>query len=336
MRKHLLPEDGQFYKVNLHCHSTYSDGKLTVEEIKELYKANGYSAVAFTDHDVFIPHPELSDESFIALHGYEMEVNENTPEDVPSKCKRTCHMCMVALDPETVTPVCWHRERFIPKASLPHAHLVKNDPSEPNYERVYSHEGISDMMRRGREGGFFVTYNHPTWSLERYPEYIGYDGMHAMEIMNYSSASIGYAECNERVYDDLLASGKRIFAIGADDNHRTNDACGAYVMVKAPRLGYRELTGALAAGAFYSSEGPEITALYLEGGVITVKTSAARTIRLTTDVRNAGIRRAEGDAPLTEASFKLPEEAAYLRITVIDEHGKYAFTNAYFLDELRA
>ena len=33
----IFPE-GNWYKANLHCHSTESDGQLTPAEIKELYK----------------------------------------------------------------------------------------------------------------------------------------------------------------------------------------------------------------------------------------------------------------------------------------------------------
>ncbi len=35
MKKYLLPQAGQFFKANLHCHTTISDGKMTPEEIKE-------------------------------------------------------------------------------------------------------------------------------------------------------------------------------------------------------------------------------------------------------------------------------------------------------------
>ena len=38
MKKYLLPNDWNFYKANLHCHSTWSDGKHTPAELKELYK----------------------------------------------------------------------------------------------------------------------------------------------------------------------------------------------------------------------------------------------------------------------------------------------------------
>ena len=37
MRTYLLPQEGTFYKANLHCHTTVSDGKRTPEEIKKEY-----------------------------------------------------------------------------------------------------------------------------------------------------------------------------------------------------------------------------------------------------------------------------------------------------------
>ena len=69
MKKFLLPESGNFYKANLHCHSTVSDGKLTPEELKQIYREQGYSAIAFTDHWFFVTHNELTDEHFVALNG---------------------------------------------------------------------------------------------------------------------------------------------------------------------------------------------------------------------------------------------------------------------------
>ena len=67
MKKYLLPKTGNFYKANMHCHTTCSDGKKTPEEVKALYKKLGYSIVAYTDQDVFLRHDELTDDSFLAL-----------------------------------------------------------------------------------------------------------------------------------------------------------------------------------------------------------------------------------------------------------------------------
>ena len=51
MKKYLLPQNANSYKANMHCHSTLSDGAQTPEELKEAYKAEGYSVLAITDHD---------------------------------------------------------------------------------------------------------------------------------------------------------------------------------------------------------------------------------------------------------------------------------------------
>ena len=107
MRTYLLPESGNDYKANLHCHSTLSDGKMTLEELKDRYTAQGYSIIAFTDHDIFLPHPELADESFLPLHGFEVEVNEVVPESTVTQKRKTCHLCFVALDPVTILQPCW-------------------------------------------------------------------------------------------------------------------------------------------------------------------------------------------------------------------------------------
>ena len=100
MRRYLLPHEGRFYKANLHCHSTISDGKWTPEEIKENYKNHGYSIVAYTDHDVFVTHNELADESFLPLNGYELAFAQ---EKIEGKSSKTCHGCFVSLEKELKT-----------------------------------------------------------------------------------------------------------------------------------------------------------------------------------------------------------------------------------------
>ena len=69
----ILPKSLNKYKVNLHTHSTVSDGRLTPEELKELYKSRGYSAIAYTDHRNCVPHIELTDDTFVALTGTELD-----------------------------------------------------------------------------------------------------------------------------------------------------------------------------------------------------------------------------------------------------------------------
>lgn len=339
MKKYLLPKEGTFYKANLHCHSVLSDGELTPEELKEEYKSRGYSVLAYTDHDIMISHQDLADEAFLPLNGYEMEVNEwgkKRWEDT-----KTCHMCLIALEPDNLKQVCWHPNDYLFANAVNYKDRVQFYEDEVPYIREYNGQCISDMMKRGREHGFFVTYNHPTWSTESYEQYSGYNYMHAMEICNYGCVVEGYEEYNPRVYDDLLRAGKRIYCIGADDNHNRGtkntsdwDSGGAWVMIKADKLEYRTITKALEEGYFYASQGPEIHDLWMEDGRIHVNTSEAEKILFNFGNRQAkGVAAEEGQS-ICSASMEVEESNIYVRVTVIDHRGRIANSNAYFLDVL--
>lgn len=65
----LFSESLPFYKGNLHTHSKMSDGRKTPEEAAALYKENGYSFMAFTEHRKRFPGYETED--FIVLPGGE-------------------------------------------------------------------------------------------------------------------------------------------------------------------------------------------------------------------------------------------------------------------------
>jgi predicted metal-dependent phosphoesterase TrpH len=80
MKKYLLPKEGQFYKANLHCHSTLSDGQYTPAELKTMYMEQGYSIIAYTDHDLMFHHRELNDDNFLALSGFEIYANQEKKE----------------------------------------------------------------------------------------------------------------------------------------------------------------------------------------------------------------------------------------------------------------
>ena len=340
MKKYLLPPGGQFFKANLHCHTTCSDGKLTPEEVKEAYKAHGYSIVAYTDHFLLLPHDDLTDANFLALNGVELDNGQNI---AVHRYKKTCHICYIALDPDNTAQVCYHREKYVRGNMLAFRDKVNVDESMPDFERNYDPECVSEMMRIGRERGFFVTYNHPSWSMENYGDYGRYENMHAMEIYNHSSGAAGFEEYNPHVYDELLRQGKRIYCIATDDNHNGKpfddprcDSFGGFTMIKADKLEYKTITDALVAGNFYASQGPKIHDLWFEDGQIHVTTSAAEKIVMSTGTRKTrNVTRMPGKT-LKKASFEVAPDDKFVRITVIDTYGKHANTNAYFVDELFA
>ncbi len=332
MKKYLISNSGNFYKVNLHCHSTVSDGKLTPEQVKQAYKQKGYSAVAFTDHDALVRHEDLNDESFIALHGYEMEFDNFIDGEKPYHRNKSCHICLVAISPNTTKQVCFHRSKYLHRNNLDISKL-DFDKNAPDYERVYSKECVNTVINQAVASGYFVTYNHPTWSGESFSDYTGYENMHAMEIYNHECALAGYDEFNSRVYDDLLRSGKMIYCTATDDMHHDYCVGGGWISVKAPSLTYQNIMNNINDGNFYSSLGAEITQLYTEDGYIVVECAPASMVTMHTGLMKVEKLSAENQ-PLTKAKFKIPQNANYVRIAVTDINGKKAYTNAYPVEEL--
>lgn len=334
MKKILLDSNKSYYKANLHCHTVCSDGKLTPQEVKDIYVREGYSVVAYTDHNVMVGHSDLSDDKFLALNGYEMNIDEETEEKSWEE-SRTCHLCYIALEPDNLTQVCYHREKYFYGGAADYKDQLKYDESQPDYERYYTTECINDMIAQGRDNGFFVTYNHPAWSLETLNEYGKYTGMNAMEICNYGCVECGYPDYNEKEYDEILRNGEKIYCVGGDDNHNhRSDSFGAFTVINADKLEYRTITKALEEGKFYASQGPAIYDVWYEDGKIGINCSDAAKIVLNTGVRRAEIRYNEDGAPVNNALFDVKKGDKYVRITVTDACGKHANTSAYFVEDL--
>ncbi len=331
MRIDLLSKGLTYYKANLHSHSTLSTGRVAPEEMKAAYKAKGYSVLAITDHNVFIPHNDLSEPDFLMLNGIEYNI------DSCDGSYRTCHFCAIASDKETELQPLFHRTEYFAHTAKEAVRMVKFDENAPDYRREYTRACINEMMKTCKERGFFITYNHPCWSLERYPEYMGYNEMHAMEIVNYTCAQRGYPEVSETVLDDMLTGGKRVFCVATDDSHSvTQEAFGGFVMIGARELSYRAITDALFKGNFYASTGAVIDAIWFEDGMLHVEAPACKEIRVFTGARRAWRKIGTVDAPVTEAAFKLdnPCRYDYVRVTVTDFDGKQAFSQAYYTADL--
>ncbi|MBQ4170793.1 MAG: hypothetical protein II614_04205, partial [Ruminococcus sp.] len=77
--------------------------------------------------------------------------------------------------------------------------------------------------------------------------------------------------------------------------------------------------------------------LWVEEGIVHVTAAPAREICFSTGGRHAKRAVSEDGSPITEAKFLLkPETDGYFRVTVTDESGRKAWTNAYWVDEIAA
>lgn len=339
MKKYLLPQNGNFYKANLHCHSNISDGALSPVELKKIYMEKGYSIIAYTDHDIMVPHFDLQDENFLPLTGFEMEFNERGKNDF--SITKTAHFCFIALSSDQRIQPNKPHDGYLFGHAKEYKHLVEFDENEPVFYRNFTAEKINTAIKNAKERGFFITYNHPIWSLENRESYLTYEGMDAMEICNYGCVCVGYQDYVPQIYDEMLMSGKKLFCLATDDNHnlgpvgtRKFDSFGGFTVIKAEKLEYETITKALTDGHFYASQGPAIDELWFEDGKIHITCSPADRVVLNTGIRRAACEYAENGELLTHVSFRVDPKDEYVRITVIDEKGYPANTNAYFTKDL--
>ena len=344
MKRWLLPEGGQFYKANLHLHTTVSDGQMTPEEIKEAYRARGYSILAFTDHEIFVPHNDLTDENFLALNAHEIAIDEITVQG--DRYQRTYHLNFYAKSRETTLSPVFSESRIVCPLSMA---LVTDEMRETDARAVYSVPSVNDLIRIGNEGGFFVCYNHPVWSLQNYPDYIGLEGLWGIEVYNHGCVLEDLPDTTVP-FDDLLRAGKDVFPVCSDDAHVPVDCFGGWTMIRAASLDYDDVIRALLAGDFYSTTGPEITELSLDDGVLTVRCSEAREVRVVTDWRSYRVAKAaapkrEGDGfvarfQISRIGDKYRAETepdwknSYFRVEVADECGKRAYTRPFRVSAL--
>jgi hypothetical protein len=312
-RRYLLPENGNFYKANLHSHGTYSDGALTPECAKELYKNEGYSIYAYTEHNQLNYFKELNDDDFLVLCGFELHVANEWGGDVFEK---NCHINAIARDPDNAVYI-----------DRPQSY----DPDEIN--RV-----IKELI----DANYIVNYNHPSWSSEEPSDYLQLEGFTAMEIYNSNATVVTNNGRNDYHYDVMLRHGKKLFCIATDDNHNSNlisenyrrsDSFGGWTVFKAPVLTYTKIIEAFDAGNFYCSTGPEIFEYYIEDNKICIKCSPISVIYIKNDETGA-LDRAyseNNDMEYFEYDFaEARERSKYIRFELVDANGHTAYTNPIY------
>lgn len=335
--RHLLPDVPKYFKANLHTHTTISDGKHTPEEVKEFYKSQGYSAVAFSDHEVCLAHPELCDEDFLALTSYELATTDIHDTSIPKPYRKTFHLNFLSKKLDNRWQVYEHARAW--GNSLTYEDQLVTDGFE---HREYSVEDMNRIIAKANEHGFLVTYNHPVWSQQDYSDYSQLKGLWATEVFNTECYRQGYNDDQDKVLQDLICLGNKVFPVAADDFHTLGDLhlAQGWVMVGAKELSYDAMIEALEKGDFYASTGPDFLSVTLDGIYVDVKSTPARSIDIITNFRYC--KRVSGE-DITEARFGLGwireqvaavnDENACFRLVITDNNGKKAYTRPYYLNE---
>jgi histidinol phosphatase-like PHP family hydrolase len=302
-RNLLGDEGGRFFRGNLHCHSNLSDGRCSPEAVVGAYRDTGYDFLCLSDHFEaeygwrITDTRAMRDENFTTLIGAELS---SAPwED------RDCY--------------------WVTAAGLP------VDFEAPPKD---DHAGA---ITRARAAGAFVVMLHPGLNnlplaaAKRAP---ALDAVHAVEIYNHNGAMAAIPDRADGAYmlDGLLESGRRLLVNAGDDAHfgHPSDRFGGWIEVHSKHLDPELLIASMKAGRYYSTQGPSIRELLVDGNRLLVRTSEAYAISLTTggDRWQSGEERHGEDGSISEAEFDLtPFHGSYCRVTVVDPTGKRAWSN---------
>ncbi len=323
------------YKANLHAHTTVSDGSMSALELKQAYINRGYAVIAFTDHDVFLRHNELTDDKFLALNGYEYAIKENGASHA-GKHLKAFHLNIIAKSPDIDAQICFNPEliteeakRFIP--------FVKYHGDY--YTPIHSPDGVNDVIKRAKDAGFIVNYNHPVWSMHTPSDLEGIKGLTCIETVNTNAVKIlGITDQTDLIYEGFLRRGCNIFPIACDDNHNEygmepslTDSFGAYTMIAADSLDYTSIMSAIENGSMYATEGPRIISIAYDNGRIIAET--ARTLRVTFRTIGRRSKTVYDENGVTKASFEVMPEDVYVRLVLTDCSGRHAYSRAYYIKD---
>lgn len=300
---------GRFWRGNLHTHSNLSDGALEPRAVVEAYKNAGYDFMQLSEH--FIGHFDFPIADTRAFRA----------NDFTTLIGAELHA------PETAVGELWH----IVAAGLP-LDFPKNREGETG----------AQVARRAHEAGAFIGIAHPAWSQLTMEDGRAIDCAHAVEIYNHGCAVENDRGDGWYLLDQMLTEGHRLTAFATDDAHfKSPDYFGGWVHVKAESLDPDALLTSLKKGLYYSSMGPQIHAVEMNGKEISISCSPVDTITVLCGTSRTALRTGRA---ITEASFDLSKlekgwllkkTSPWFRVVVIDNGGKRAWSNPIWWDELR-
>ena len=344
MKKYIISPELNWYRANMHCHTTVSDGNLTPEQVKEEYKKMGYSIVAYTDHEVLVDHSDLNDDEFLAITSSEYSINDSEacfelPEGAYMdgwRRRRTIHMGVYSKNQHSTFQPAADQDSVAWWKAQGKGLKIECD----GYARQYTRESINETVKRLNDGGFLVCLNHPNWSLNDMDDYLNIKGLWSLEILNYATERISGAEYCPYIYDHMVRSGMyNLFCNMGDDNHNRGGSLdhsfGGSTIIGAKDLEYGQVMEALESGNFYCASGknpPKINSIYVEDNMIKIDCTPATDIFVTGLGRNFRFAPTDGKE-ITHAELPLDRQDVMFRVTVRDRYGNNAHTHYYKVDD---
>ncbi|MCL1855308.1 MAG: CehA/McbA family metallohydrolase, partial [Clostridia bacterium] len=236
-----LFEDGMpFFKGNLHCHTTVSDGALSPENVVGLYQGLGYDLLAITDHRYFSGASRFA-RGMLLLAGIEIDC------DLP---REALHIIGIGMGAEYA-----HRknQRLDPQSCI---------------DEIRQHGGCAIVAHPAWSLNTLETLTglRHTTAAEIYN--------------SFSTFPWNGDRADSSLLLDLAAThGAPYNVVASDDSHRYKGEEGrSFTMIQAEALTAKDIIQALREGRFYASQGPRFEQIILEEDRVCICCSPVETV----------------------------------------------------------
>ena len=294
-----------WFKGNIHTHTTESDGDDTPENVVRWYRRHGYDFLVLSDHNhltlfeyaegrrrfkrpLMVPGEEVS----LSIHDGRTPIHINAIG---------ISRVVEPIDAREIVPTLQANVDAIMEAggiaSINH----------PNYMWSFDHEHLKKVTG----ATLLEIYNgHPAANVHGAPGKPSY----------------------EEIWDGVLSAGRVIFGVATDDSHnykdfhpaRSNPGRG-WIVVQAETLEVEAILDGLSSGRFYASTGVELADLEQSPEAVSLSVTTERDFIYTTAfIGRGGKVLQESTGP--EASYEPSGEEGYVRAVVRSSSGTKAWT----------
>lgn len=283
----LFDTAGDWYKGNLHMHTTLSDGKLSPDGAIALYRQAGYDFIALTDH--WVQSETAMRDGLIVLSGCEWDTGNTNPN--------VFHIIGIGMD----------RPVLLNRSQKPGPQEIIDNINQAGGLAILAHPAWSvtdpdDLIAlRGLAGvEIYNTISGLPWNARR---------------------------ADSGIYVDICAKkGKLLPCMAADDCHYYNgEQTRSFIMVKAEERSAQSIKKAIEEGNFYASQGPLFQSINVTEQTVSVHCSRVETVVFYSNTVWCEDRVKTGG--VDSATYKIKPSDQFVRIELIDADGRIAWNS---------
>ncbi len=295
-----------WYKGNLHTHTTESDGDADPEFVVNWFMEHGYDFLVLSDHN----HRTILDHE---VEGGPLMV---PGEEVSARIEVgtiPIHINGIGIS-RVVEPT--HGDDIVRTI-------------QANVDAIHDAGGIAQLNHPNFKWAFDHTHIKQVKGADLLEVFNGHPGV------NLYGATGKFS--NEEIWDRVLSAGKVIFGTATDDSHRyydyhpgqSNPGRG-WVVVHASELTVNAIVDGLATGEFYSSTGIVLTELEQSMESISLEIEQESDFIYTTTFSGKDGEVLAEETGLT-ASYPIGGDEGYVRATIRSSSGGKAWTQPVFV-----